>query len=230
MCCGGFPWAFGLPSRAAAPPPAAASPAHRDSVLERDALQRVAGADPVLHMALDDAGAQRRPHAGRATVRAGLGACQAQRQLGLLGLGAQTRVRRRWRGGRGPGLTGAACPQGRSGRGIRHGSCGGRRVGKLAKGAAPRPPPPPLPPHRGCEGPFRGGGGLEASVGRYGPAMVAARSSASAFPGAPAGGRAKRAPAAAPRTARLHPAHPTGPAVRQAESAKAPGSVATGAP
>lgn len=41
-------------------PPAraeAANPAHRDSVLERDALQRVARADPVLHMALDDASA-----------------------------------------------------------------------------------------------------------------------------------------------------------------------------
>lgn len=84
------------PAPPAAPPPArelparaaAARPAHRDTVLERDALQRIARADPVLHMALDDAGAQRSPHAGGAAVRAGLGAGQAQRQLGLLGLGA----------------------------------------------------------------------------------------------------------------------------------------------
>lgn len=127
------------PARAAsspAPRPDAAGPArpaHRDSVLERDALQRVAGADAVLHMALADAGAQRRPHAGRAAVRAGLGAGQAQRQRGLLGLGAGARARRRG-GRRGPGRAGAALPQGRRGRGIRHGSCGGRQVGQPAKG------------------------------------------------------------------------------------------------
>lgn len=137
------------------PPPlqparaAAACPAHRDSVLERDALQRVARADPVLHKALHHAGAQRRPHAGGAAVRAGLGAGQAQRQLGLLRLGARARARR-GRGGRGSGRTGAAFPeQGQRGRGIRHGSCGGRQVGKRAKRAVPPPLPPPplLPPH-----------------------------------------------------------------------------------
>lgn len=188
------------PARAAsspAPRPDAAGPArpaHRDSVLERDALQRVAGADAVLHMALADAGAQRRPHAGRAAVRAGLGAGQAQRQRGLLGLGAGARARRRG-GRRGPGRAGAALPQGRRGRGIRHGSCGGRQVGQPAKGAAPPPPPPPPlpPPHRGCGGPCCAGGGpgmAGASLLRVPPC-----------PGAPAGRRARRAPAAAGRQA-----------------------------
>lgn len=124
------------------PPPAQAqeaTPAHRDSVLERDALQRIARADPVLHMALGDAGAQRRPHAGGAAVGAGLGAGQAQRQLGLLGLRARARARRRRRRGQGPGRAGTVFPQGQRGRGIRHGSCGGRQVGKPAKGAVPPP-------------------------------------------------------------------------------------------
>lgn len=154
---------------------AEARSAHRDSVLERDALQRVSGADPVLHMALDDAGAQRRPHAGRAAVRAGLGAGQAQRQLGLVGLGAGARARRRG-GCRGPVRTGAAFPRGRRRREIRHGSCQGRRGAELAKGAAP--PPPPLPPRWGCCWPCRGGGRREAERGAAGPAWRASLSEA----------------------------------------------------
>lgn len=192
-------------------PAAAARPAHRDSVLERDALQRIAGADPVLHMALDDAGAQRRPHAGRAAVRAGLGAGQAQRQLGLLGLGARARARRRRRRrrGRGPGRPGAAFPQGQRGRGIRHGSCGGRQVAKLAKGAVPSPPPPLLPSHRGCGRPFRGGGGLEAATGSCGPGMAGAPFlRVPPSPGAPASGRARRDPAAAEPSAAAPPCSP----------------------
>lgn len=150
---------------------AAARPAHRDSVLERDALKRVPGADPVLHMALDDAGAQRRPHAGRTAVRAGLGASQAQRQLGLLGLRGGARARRRG-GRRGPVRTGAAFPQSRCRREIRHGSCQGRRGAELAKGAAP--PPPPLPPHWGCGWPCRGGGRREAEAASCGTCMARA--------------------------------------------------------
>lgn len=70
------------------PPPPALQPfpgsprrrsPYRDAVLEGDALQRVPGAEPVLHVALG----QRRRHAGRAAVRAGLGVGQPLRQLGL---------------------------------------------------------------------------------------------------------------------------------------------------
>lgn len=90
-------------------PPRPPGHAHRDPVLERDALQSVAGADPVLH----HAGGQRRAHAGRAAVRARLGAGQAQPQLGLLlGPGrAASSLRVRGRGlGHGQGSVRGAAP------------------------------------------------------------------------------------------------------------------------
>lgn len=75
---GAEPRPAALPAPRARRPPRRRSP-YRDAVLESDALQRVPGAEPVLHVALG----QRRRHARRAAVRAGLGVGQPLRQLGL---------------------------------------------------------------------------------------------------------------------------------------------------
>lgn len=65
------------PRRAGTEPPPRGP--YRDAVLEGDALQRVPGAEPVLHVALR----QRRRHARRTAIRAGLDEGQPLRQLGL---------------------------------------------------------------------------------------------------------------------------------------------------